>query len=323
MKRRCIIAILTIVLISTTLFGQTKQERVITAYSYLKGQEYSLNLIKDKFPELVPSIIMVEANFDSAFGAAKERIKNYLSQFLSESEFKENDKKLISELSKVMNKQALTKEASINFIAEVENRAKGNIQSPILETLLSYQYSEKPQDELLKGFTMTFKTTGHLKSKNTNWQIKVPKSWRAQEADDPNIIQKFISDYGNGDPTLMLMVQEMALPEGYKITKEELNDFFTEKGMRAMVPAGGKFISFTRMSLDNNKGGMVELEQVGGGPDFKVKIRMVQFMFVRDNKMYILQGTVFSKKIDTDLTLDMEKYLPLYKLVANTIALND
>lgn len=121
------------------------------------------------------------------------------------------------------------------------------------------------------------------------------------------------------------MVKEMPLPKGYKITKEELNDLFTEKEMKDMVPDGGKFISFTKMTLDNNIGGMIEYEQTMERLDFKIKIRirMVQFMFIRGNKMYMLQGTVGSEKTDTDLSLEMKKYLLLYKLVANTIVVND
>jgi hypothetical protein len=150
----------------------------------------------------------------------------------------------------------------------------------------------------------------------------VPKSWKAEESDRPNIIQKFISDYGSGDQMIMLIIKDMSLPDGYVVTKEELNDFFTEIEMKKMIPDGGKFISFTKMTLDNNIGGMIEFEQTAERLDFKVKIRMVQFMFIKDNKMYILQGTVSSGKIETDLSLEMKKYLPLYKLVANTIVVN-
>lgn len=47
------------------------------------------------------------------------------------------------------------------------------------------------------------------------------------------------------------MVKKMPLPKGYRLTKEELNDLFTEKEMKYMIPDGGKFISFTKMTIDN------------------------------------------------------------------------
>jgi hypothetical protein len=250
-------------------------------------------------------------------------MKKYLTEYFSESEFKEYEDKLISEMKKILGNQSFTKEIATNFISEVESRAKGNITSTVIETLLFFQFSDRPQDELTSGFTTTFKTKGHIKSKNTDWQIKVPKSWKAEEADRPNIIQKFTSDYGSGNQSIMLIVKDMPLPKGYKITKEELNELFTEKETKDMIPYGGKFISFTKMTLDNNIGGMIEYEQIMERLDFKIKIRMVQFMFIRGSKMYLLQGTIGSEKLDTDLSLEMKKYLPLYKLVANTIVVND
>jgi hypothetical protein len=77
------------------------------------------------------------------------------------------------------------------------------------------------------------------------------------------------------------------------------------------------------MKLDNNIGGMVEFETNMERLDFKIKIRMLQFMFIRGNKMYMLQATVGSEKANTDLALEMKKYLVLYKLVANSIVVND
>lgn len=330
MKYKYIISILLFFLTTINIFGQTtdnlkkpKYKRVSEAYGYITGQEYSLDLIKKEFPQFEMSILKAQMSFNSTFGKSKVGMRKYLTEYLGQNEFNEYEAKLISEMKKILGNQTYTEEIATNFISEVESRAKGNIASTVLETLLSFQFADRPQDELTSGFTTIFKTKGHLKSKNTDWQIKVPKSWKAEEADRPNIIQKFTSDYGSGNQTIMLMVKEMPLPKGYKVTKEELNDLFTEKEMKDMIPEDGKFISFTKMTLDNNLGGMIEYEQVVDRLDFKVKIRMVQFMFIRGNKWYMLQCGVLSTMTDIDLSLEMKKYLPLYKLVANTIVVND
>lgn len=329
MKYKYTISILLLFIVAINVFGQTtdnfkkpKYKRVSEAYGYLTGQEYSLDLIKKEFPQFEMSILKAKIAFNSTFGESKGGMKKYLAEYLGQNEFNDYEDKLLSEMKKILGNQSFTEEIATNFISEVESRAKGNIASTVLETLLSFQFFDRPQDELTSGFTTKFKTKGHLKSKNTDWQIKVPKSWKAEEADRPNIIQKFTSDYGSGNQSIMLMVKEMQLPKGYKITKEELNDLFTEKEMKDMVPDGGEFISFTKITLDNNIGGMIEFELTKERLDFKIKIRMVQFMFIRENKMYTLQGTVSSEKVDTDLSLEMRKYLPLYKLVANTIVVN-
>lgn len=330
MKYKYIYCILILFLATINSFGQItdninkpKYKRVSEAYGYIIGQDYSLNLIKNELPKLEINIIKVQMAFNSTFGKSKEGMKNYLKEYLGQSEFNLFEEKLINEIQKILNNQTFTEEIASNFINEVESRAKGNIPSTILETLLSFQFLDKPQDELIYGFTTLFKTKGHPKSKNTDWQIKIPKSWKAEEADRPNIIQKFTSEYGSGSQSIMIMVKEIPVQKEYKITENELNDLFTEKEMKSIVPVDGKFISFTKMKFDNNVGGMLEYVQTVERLDYKIKIRMVQFMFIRDNKWYFVQCSVSSDKTDTDLKLEMEKYLPLYKLVANTIVIND
>lgn len=308
---------------SNEKLDKSKYKRVSEAYGYLIGQDYSLNIIKNKFPQLGPNIKIALMTFYSTFSNSKQGMKNYLLGYLSESEFNMYEESTKAEINKSLSDQTFTEKSAKAFISEVESRAKGNIISPVLETLLSFQYSNQPSQEFLEGFTNTFKTIGHSKSKNTDWQIEVPISWKPSEGERPNIIQTFTSDFGDGSQMIILLVKEMSLPEDYSFTKNELNEIFTEKEIRNMIPQGAVFISFTKMTFDNNQGGMLEFEQSVSRLDINIKVRMVQFMFIRKNKMYILQGTVSSEMIDLDLGLDMKKYLPLYKLVANSIVVND
>jgi hypothetical protein len=321
-------ALLYSILIVTSVYGQSnykmpKFKRVSQTYGYLIGQQYSLNMIIRKFPELEIHVLRAQFSFNSTFGISAKKIKEYLIDYLGQNTFNQFDDELITEIKKSILNETLTKELATNFISEVEERARGNITSVVLETLLSFQYFDRPQDELLQGFTKTFKTKGHPKSKNTDWEFKIPLSWKADEADRPNIIQKFVSDYGNGNQSIMILVKEIPLPKGHKISSKEINDLFTENEMREMIPENGKYVSFTKMTIDNQVGGMLECEQLVKRLDFTIKIRIAQFMFVRDNNMYILQGTVGSEQADVDLSHDMRKYLPLYKLVINSVLVND
>ena len=188
---------------------------------------------------------------------------------------------------------------------------------------MSFQYKDRPERELLTGFTYTFRTKGHLKSKNTDWQIRVPKSWRAKEAERPNIIQTFVNDYGDGINNIMLMVMDIPVAKGAKFSNKDKNELFSNNGIKIMVPRDARFVSFSKMNIENNIGGMLEIEQTSTRLDSKIKLRMVQFMFIRGLKIYMLSGSVSTSNIDDDLAVEMEKYLPLYRLVANSIVLND
>jgi hypothetical protein len=214
-------------------------------------------------------------------------------------------------------------EIAAGFINDVEKRALGNgLSTPILETLLFFQFEEKPELEFMQGFTQTFKTKGHPKAKGSDWQIKVPISWKVIEADRPNIIKKFISDYGSGEESIMIMTQDLELPKDYKVSKEEINELFSEKEVIKMTPKGAKFISFNKVTIDNYSGGVMEVELKQTNEDDKsvISIRMVQYMFIANGKMYLLQGTVND---DKDLASKMKKFTPLFKMVAKSIVENE
>jgi hypothetical protein len=327
---KSIVLSITFIFLTFLLQGQTtsnvkkpKIERVSQALGYIVGQEYSLNYIKNEFPQLENKVLVAEMAFKSTFGKSKLGMEDYLSNYLGEDKLKDFNDNLIEEIQKRMSNQTYSEEIAINFIEELEKRANGNIPNPILETLLSFQYIDSPNSEFSSGFTNIFKTKGHSKSKNTDWQIRVPKSWKAKEADRPNIIQSFIDDFGDGLNNIMLMVKDINVPKGTKFSNQEKNDFFTKKGIKIMVPQGAKFITFSKMTLDSNIGGMLEIEQTVSRLDFKMKMRIVQFMFIRGCKIYTLTGTVSSANMEDDLGPKMEKYLPLFKLVANSIVVND
>jgi len=306
---------------STYNIKKAKYKRASEAYGYIKGQEYSLNLIKSEFPKFENSILKAQTDFNSNFGKSIEKIEDYLQVFLGKDDFEKYVEKLESELIKIYSNKTFTIQIATNYINEIENRAKGKIASPVLETLLSFQYSDKPQDEYLAGFTKIYKTKNHPKSKNTDWQIKVPISWKGEEAERPNIIQKFTDDFGDGNQSIMLMV--MPLPKVTNYTKKELTEFFNQSNMKNMIPENGKFISYTKMTIDNNSGGMLEIELTQASLDVNIKMRMVQFMFIYNNKMYILQCVLGSEKIETNLSFEMQKSLPLFKLIARSIVVNE
>jgi hypothetical protein len=328
--KKNILSILILIITTNAIFCQksenlnkSKNTRVIEAYGFIVGQEYTLNKIVKDYPHLKADVLIVQMNFNQIFSKSKIGLENYIKYSSGKEDLSEIDSKIISAINNVYNEQKFTEEIAIEFISEVENRAKGNIISTVLETLLYFQFIDRPQDEFTTGFTNKFKTKGHPKSKNTDWQIKVPKSWKAEEGERPNIIQKFTSDYGSGNQSVALMVKELTLPKGTKLTKDEINLFFTEEEMKKMSPAGSEFISFTKMTIDKNVGGMLEIEQTAERLDIKMKIRLVQFMFIKDNKWYFLQCSVGTSKLDSDLSIELKKYLPLFKLVANSIVVND
>ncbi|WP_139922147.1 hypothetical protein [Hymenobacter sp. DG01] len=306
---------------SQNISSKNQLSEVSRTYGYLLGQDYSLDRISREHPNLQMQAIQAKGEFKIKFGNAREKIESALKNILAES-YNTYENNLNHQLDSVLSKQLLTEEISNNFIKEVIDRSKGNIPSPIIETLLIYQYNSNIEEEFTDKYTFNFNTKGHIKSKGTDWKMKIPKSWKASEAERPNIIQKFTSENGNGNYTLMLMIKDLPLPKGYKISNKELLETFSLSNAKSMIPEGGVFISHKRMIIDNQPGMAVESSHIEKRLDLEIKFRMIQYMFIYKNQMYIAQSMITQKSSSMNLDQLSVRFYPLLRLMMNSIVLN-
>ena len=235
-----------------TVSAQTFESSIFSDLSktlgFIMGQRYSLNLIKTEYPNLALQAKVAESEFEISFSNAEKNIKYAFQEILKEEypEFLETLEKQINDLVPSMH---FNQEVAANFIAEVKSRARGEIPSPILETLLTYQFMDWPMEEFTLGYNRVFRTKNHPKAKNVDFQIRYPISWRPEEGERPNIIQKFTSENGRGLEGFNLMVMDFPIP----LTEQDLDDLFVESELKGIVPEGGKFISAKPIVLDKHK----------------------------------------------------------------------
>lgn len=289
------------------------------AYGFFIGQEYTLGKIKDKYPELKLQAVQVELTFNKTFGQSRKNIENFFIKKFGTESIKDLQNSLIDKFKTLDVELISSKEEAINFIAEVNKRASGEISSPNLETILTYQYYDNPQREFFDSFIIKYFTKNFEKSKGADWSLKIPKSWVPQEADRPNILQKFNNEGGIGNEFIMILIKN--LPDGTKLKKNEIAELFTEKEIKDFVPDKAKFISFKQMTFDGLQGGALEYEQTVTRLDLKIKLRLMNFIFIYNNQINFLQCSVSGLE-NENLTLAMEKFTPLFKLVANSIVIN-
>jgi hypothetical protein len=299
-----------------------KYKRVFQTYSYLTGQNFALQKISKKIPELRPRVNKLSNEFNLKYPSILAILEDYLITKNSKL-FEDAKTEIQVKLKETYENSDLSYENATLFLKEVEERINGQISSPFLETILNFQYKDNPHKELIDGYFYTFKTNGHPKSKNTDWQLNIPKSWKSLEADRPNIIQKFISDNGEGNISIMLMVKEIPNITNGKITDSELNEYFTEANMKESIPIGAKFLDYKNITIDGKKGCVVELEQNVERLDFKFKILMYQYSFINDNQLYLLQCSSSPTELNKDdAELSIKKHKQLFQLIANSIVLN-
>ncbi len=330
-KKNSVLLVIFITLQTVILSAQSqaslrtpKFQRVETAYAYIMQTENYFKLLYASHPKLQSEIEKSKALFSSSYGIAKVNMKQYLIDFYGKEKFQifengfsdilnENLSDLLSDMS--------TEHAAYQIIELINKRSNGDVPPETLRTILHFQFLEKPLLEFTKGYTYTFKTKNHQKSKGTDWQLNIPYSWLAEEGNRPNIIQKFTSDVGDGFQMIMLMVYD--LPSEYKnLTEDEIDQQFDETDFESILPEDATLLSFNKITIEGCKGGMLIFEKTGERLDIKMEMQICLFFFVKDRQNYQIMCTVSSDDNNKDLTKEMEKFLLLFKSVANTIVLN-
>ena len=316
----CLLLLFTNIIFAKNKSNDKKYTRVFQTYGYLLGQQFSLNRIQNELPELSMQANNLALQFDLKYPLIKIKLEDYLR---SENDFEIIKKELENKLYAQLNEIIVDKKFAEVFFSVLLERINGKIPSPFLETILSFQYSNKPQAEFNENYIYTFKTIGHSKSKNTDWQVNLPKSWKSMEADRPNIIQKFISDFGDGQESIMLLVKDIPGEVKNRISDTEVEEFFKEDNIKLSIPDGSKFVSYKNMTFDGLKGGMLELEQNVQRLEFNFKMGLLQYYFIYDGQLYLLQCLVNQSELNKDdVEVKMKKFKPLFHQVANSIVVN-
>jgi hypothetical protein len=294
-------------------------------HGFCLGQQFSIEHIQQQFPELAAQATKAQLEFDLVFQPAYENIRKILYN-LAADKMQESENQLRNLVADKFKASPVSKQDALAFINLVSLRAKGKIDSPFLETLLIYhpEFEKDPALEYMQGFTQTYQTKGHPKAMGINFQIQYPKSWEAKEADRPNTIQMITSENGRGFNYIALMVRDIALPKGYKMTQAEIKEIFAPKSLQTTIPKGGTFISAKSVVLDGRQGGMIIFDQDVQRLDVTVKFRNIQFVTFYNNKLIMIHcasGT--SDNTTSSLEAKFKKVESLFKLVGNSFVLQN
>ena len=293
------------------------------AYGFCKGQSFSLDRIQKEFPELDSSITISRLSWNSIFGKSCETVENKLSLIFADK-WAAHKEKILTAGNKSISNTKISRDDAILFIETVKERAKGKIPSPMLETLLIFNpdFMENPVAEMSQGFKRTFRTENHPKSKGIDFQIEYPMSWTTKEGIRPSIIQNIKSDNGFGASSIMLMVKDIPLFNGRKLTNKEKTLMFAPSEVKNLVPDGATFISAKPIVLDAQKGAMLVYDEIVERVDLKMRVRSVQFLTIYDDKMIIIN--CLTGNVGEPLTKLNERYKklePLFKYVANSFVI--
>jgi len=247
--------ILLILFYSISLFAVPINKQFIIdiskTYGYYQGQLYSLNTIKKKYPKLSNDVFIAKSEFDSSFGESIKNIDKIMGKYDSWNSIKQN---IIKSIHTKLDLSNLTCKESIQFIQLVKQRAKGNIKTPVLETLLilNPEYEKYPEKEFYDGFKKKYNCDDFVKSKEVDFSIDIPMSWASKKANRPNIVRKFISQNGYG--TVMAMVLVLNFPNGEYLSTNDIKGMVNQKEMKEALPANAMLKDYGFIKLETLPG---------------------------------------------------------------------
>ena len=308
-------------------FGQAiKQDKSIRAsmvYGYFTGIETTLANISELNPNFRSEVNHLNLLLTTNFGQSKKNAIKYLNGI---DNWEDTMKSKMDSLKQLIHTNILfsTNEETGIYLKELEKNLKGNIPSPMLENVLSFQYENQPSKEFSNGYTYTYNSKGHKKSKNTELILTIPKSWSSQEGKQPNVIQLFTSDCGNGSSSISILTQEMPYTkeELGNLTFEEIDklykeDIFTEEYAKNFIE--GKFISYKPMNIAGRAGFLVVYEDMNEKMGMKIKMRNNAYIFHDVTYLHFINCGIGTPNLEENLEEKSTIINPLFFMIVNSI----
>ena len=122
-------------------------------YGYYIGQTYTLDNIKKKYPNLQNEIFLIKNDFDLKYLKSIKDIEQFFTKNMSKKQWSDLQKMVKDGIKKQLNTN-ISYEESLEAIQVVKARIKGDIESPVIETLLMFNpnYQKNPIEELNDKF---------------------------------------------------------------------------------------------------------------------------------------------------------------------------
>ena len=325
---RLILMLFVLIVSAQNVFAEIKLSNALAkdisqAYGFCLGQNYSLRGISKKYPSISGLALIAEKEFLATFKSSIEGIDALMTKY-SKSEWNEIKKQLINQTVSSINIEQISKTQARQFVELVRERAKGNIESPVIESLLlfKYGYEKIPELEFLDGYKSEYSTNGDGKEKGVEFSIEHPKTWVARKDKRPNIVQIFVSENGRGLESLLILIKEIPLPPGEKITENDVLEILNPKGIQYFISDGATYLDSGKLTLENLPGFWVHFKINTSRVRNTVNMEMIVYTIFYKNKMILIQG-----QVPTSINGEpadrggLKKYEKLFDLMANSFVI--
>lgn len=291
-------------------------------YGFYIGQNYSLEKISEKYPNLKPHTKIAQIAFDNEFRKTIENIDQEVRS-INKLEWEKIKKKIRSEINQYLSIDSLSMQEAMFFIDEVKKRANGEIPRSTLEKFLRFNplYQNNPELEFADGYTYVYENNGLGKAKGIPFKIKLPISWKAEDGNRPNIVQKFTNQNGKGFAMFMVMIKH--IPYDGKITRADIEELIESEDIKSFVPNDGLLLDKGYLQLEQQPGFWMKsrIETIRGKN--KILLDSITYNIFHNGKVISLQGQVANEINGKNIGYTLEKFEKLFELIINTFVLPD
>lgn len=280
----------------------------VETYAFLKGQSAALKKVALQFPSLKEDVRKLQNSSKVIFGRAGRNIEHFLAGELGGAEFKSLQRRIDSLLNERLKHPIQKEEYARDFLEKVKLKIHLKESGEIQKAIISFAYHDAPHEEITDGHIINFSTKNHPKAEKSAITLSLPKSWSAAEAEMPTTVQQFTSYGGRGAEKILVVVHDLS--------EEKQKFVLNEKSVAEIIPAQSSLIRTEPVTIDGMPGIMAEVEEILDSSNPKTKIRMLQFMFAHNEKLYCLQGSIGPVGAEHNLELHIKKYEPLFRLIA-------
>lgn len=306
-------------------YSKQQVQDMMYVYGFYMGQNYSLEKISYKYPHLKNKIYIAQHQFDKNFQSSVKYIDEYFSSLIP-TEWNAIKKQFENELIKKTSFSEIDEQKSLEFIDKVKLRAKGSIESPIIETLLTFHpyYKKYPSKEYSNGYKKRIYSRNNRKSKSIDFHIDIPQSWRVKDGNRPNTL--WLGNYKNGfldkdDISVSLGVIVKELPEKVNsITLEDAN-FFCNTFFK-----GSPIKECNKITLENLPAIYARNTMVIKRLKSTYTTETASYIVFFENKAIFLQGmvgTINDKTTKKQINDAFDKYSTLFEQIANSLVINN
>jgi len=295
------------------------------AYGFYLAQKNSLTEISKKYPTLSGLAFIAEKEFLASFESSIQGMDAIMIKH-AENTWQKIKNHLVKQISDFNNIDQVTESQARQFIEIVRQRAKGNIESPILETFLLFKsgYENNPEHEFLDGYKYKYTSDGSGKAKGVAFSIESPKTWAAQEGNRPNVVQKFLSENGRGLEGFLILIKEIPMGPGEKISEKDVSEMLNPKEINNFLPDGAIHIKSGKLNLENLPGFWMHykmnMSRVKNLWEFEVSMYAIFYK----NKMIQIQGQVATSVNGKTINSEgLRRYEKLFDLIANSLVITN